>query len=133
MIVMAKTAKPIRDLEKKFFRTRKRLNHWHIGKKEIPYVGGRREHFILVKRKPIKVDFYTWAIWFEHSNARRIKQTKLPGDVRVSTVFIGIDSRELFETMIFGGEHDQYQQRSYSYEAALAEHQLAIQECFKVL
>jgi len=33
----------------------------------------------------------------------------------------------LFETMIFGGEHDDYQERYSTYEEALEGHQRAIQ------
>jgi len=54
-------------------------------------------------------------------------------DVRVSTVFLGLNhswnSKELvlWETMIFGGIHDQgYQERYSSYEDALEGHQKAI-------
>ena len=50
------------------------------------------------------------------------------GDVRVSTVWLGINhnimgSRPVvFELMIFGGEHDEYQERFYSEEDAVKRH-----------
>jgi hypothetical protein len=55
-------------------------------------------------------------------------------DVRVSTVFLGLDHAWngskppiLWETMIFGGKNDQaYQERYASYEDALEGHQKAI-------
>ena len=54
-------------------------------------------------------------------------------DVRVSTVFLGLDhgwsgsKPILWETMIFGGENDQaYQERYASYEQAIEGHQKAI-------
>lgn len=54
-------------------------------------------------------------------------------DVRVSTVFLGLDhcwnggKPILWETMIFGGVNDQnYQERYSSYEDALEGHQNAI-------
>jgi hypothetical protein len=54
-------------------------------------------------------------------------------DVRVSTVFLGLDHSwnrtglVLWETMIFGGDHDQnYQERYSSYEDAVEGHQNAI-------
>ena len=49
-------------------------------------------------------------------------------EVRISTVFLGLDHRHgkgeplLFETMIFGGEHDQYQTRCSTWEQAEAMH-----------
>ena len=69
------------------------------------------------------------------------KQDRLNDDVRVSTVFLCMDHGRLFdddgqpienpvpvlwETMIFGGEHDQYQERYTSHEDALAGHQRAL-------
>ena len=53
-------------------------------------------------------------------------------DVRVSTVFLVLDhawnskTPVLWETMIFGGEHDQYQMRYTSYKDALEGHQKAL-------
>jgi hypothetical protein len=47
-------------------------------------------------------------------------------------VFLGLDHAwdsdipVLWETMIFGGEHDQYQERYTSYEDALKGHQTAL-------
>jgi hypothetical protein len=46
------------------------------------------------------------------------------GDVRVSTVFLGMDHSFgegpplIFETMIFGGEHDEFQDRCSTYAEA---------------
>lgn len=56
------------------------------------------------------------------------------GDILVSTVFLGIamngynkiDPPLLWETMIFGGEHDLYQERYTSHEDALVGHQRAV-------
>jgi len=53
------------------------------------------------------------------------------GEVFVSTVFLSLDHnyREgepiLFETMIFGGEHDQYQERCCTYDEAVKMHETA--------
>ena len=50
------------------------------------------------------------------------------GDVKISTVCLGIEhSGGLFETMIFGGEHDQFQDRCYRYEEAVEMHKKAIE------
>ncbi len=57
----------------------------------------------------------------------------LIGDVKVSTVFLGIDHRFngagdpiLWETMIFGGEHGGYQERYTSLDDAKAGHAKAL-------
>ena len=53
-------------------------------------------------------------------------------DGNVSTVFLGLDHSwsggkpVLWETMIFGGEHDEYQARYTTYEDALEGHQEAL-------
>jgi len=82
------------------------------------------------------------ASWIESAGARRpfheggqiVGRTELPGGVTVSTVFLGIDhsSREdgrpvLFETMIFGGPHADFQQRYYTLAEAEAGHERAVQ------
>ena len=74
-----------------------------------------------------------WGKWCEDSKDRFIEQTDLEGDVRVSTVFLGIDHNFhetgrpiLFETMIFGGEHDQYQTRCATYTEAKKMHTKAL-------
>lgn len=52
--------------------------------------------------------------------------------VRVSTVFLALDHGYgdepplLFETMIFGGEHDDYQERYSTWEEAEAGHKRAV-------
>jgi hypothetical protein len=54
-----------------------------------------------------------WFKWFGDLTNRRVAWTKINEDVYVSTVFIGIDRSYgsapqpwLFETHVFGGEHD---------------------------
>jgi len=53
------------------------------------------------------------------------------GEVEISTVFLifdhsyDSDKPVLFETMIFGGEHDGYQDRYHTYDQALIGHQVA--------
>lgn len=64
--------------------------------------------------------------------SRHVDQTMI-GDVRISTVFLGIDHSHgmgpplLFETMIFGGKHDQYQGRCSTWEQAEKMHSDACQ------
>jgi hypothetical protein len=77
-------------------------------------------------------DLPTWAKWFETAD-RRVAQD-IFGDVRVSTVFLGLDHNFtgdaipiLFETMIFGGPHDQYQERYTTREEAIEGHREAVE------
>jgi hypothetical protein len=54
------------------------------------------------------------------------------GDVRVSTIFLGLDHAHgygppmLFETMIFGGQYNDYYERCSTWEQAEAQHAAAI-------
>jgi hypothetical protein len=99
--------------------------------------------YILDKNNnPIKANVLTAYKWMEYNPKRRIvKQDhikdKLDNEVFVSTVFLGLDHSywkdlqivkpTLWETMIFGGEHDQsYQERYSSYEDAFEGHQKAL-------
>lgn len=90
------------------------------------------DHYILDGKTPKKVDLMTWARWFE--NAERHVANIKQGDIRVSTVFLGLDHSfgygppMLFETMIFGGEHDQYQDRCSTWEQAEEMHKRACEK-----
>lgn len=72
-----------------------------------------------------------WARWFE-KNDRRVKLHIL-GKTEVSTVFLGLNHDFSligpplwFETMIFGGEHDHYQDRCTTWDEAIAMHDKAV-------
>lgn len=75
-------------------------------------------------------DLLQWGRWFEEADRSVAKDTV--GDVRVSTVFLGLDHSFgsgpplLFETMIFGGKHDQYQRRYEDWDSAMLGHQEAL-------
>lgn len=79
-----------------------------------------------------------WAIWFETAN-RTLAENK-EGDIRVSTVFLGLDHSYggeifghapiLWQTMIFGGEHNNYQERYETKEQALVGHIKACELAF---
>lgn len=78
-------------------------------------------HYILdANGDPVpEPDYLAWARWFETSVvARRVDQTNLANGVMVSTVFLGIDHRQLvdgppilYETLVFGGIMDGEGQR----------------------
>lgn len=84
------------------------------------YILKMSKHWILDERgKPVpEEDLAKWASWFGKSPDRVVKQ-EMVGESRVSTVFLGIDhsfnplAQEpvLWETMVFGGELDQEQER----------------------
>lgn len=78
-------------------------------------------------------DLFKWAA--EHESADRtvgrdiVKGTE---EVTVSTVFLGINHSfgsgppVLWETMIFGGEFNDYQERYHTYEEAVEGHRRAV-------
>lgn len=72
-----------------------------------------------------------WGRWFEDHRNRRVAATEL-GQVHVSTIFLGLDHSFgdgpplVYETMIFGGKHDQWQDRYSTREAADQGHQKAV-------
>lgn len=83
-------------------------------------------------KKPYEVSLQESYKIYDDPNMKITKQDKI-GDILVSTVFLGMDhSYEkqgnpiLWETMIFGGEHDLYQERYSSHEDALIGHQRAL-------
>lgn len=89
-------------------------------------------YYVLEGKTPRPVsDVKEWALSFEKAN-RHIAETSLRNGTRISTVFLGIDHRNietfrvgepiLFETMIFGGKHDQHQDRYRTWSEAEAGH-----------
>lgn len=92
------------------------------------------EKYVLdANRNPMPCeDLMEWAEWFELVENRRVAQDQV-GDVKISTVFLGIDHNFggggmpiLFETMIFGGEHDQWQDRCCTWDEAEEMHKRAL-------
>jgi hypothetical protein len=84
--------------------------------------------------KPVS-DLFAWGRWYQKAD-RRVAKTTLTNGSRVSTVFLGLDHQYgrgppvLFETMIFGGEHDQYQARCCTWEEAELMHAEAVQVAY---
>jgi hypothetical protein len=79
-------------------------------------------------------DIIEWARWMDKHDrniARDIIKTDV-GQIMVSTVFLGMDHSFaegppiLFETMIFGGKHDQYQERCSTLDEAKIMHEEAV-------
>lgn len=70
-----------------------------------------------------------WARWMEGNRHRVIEQIELPGDIKVSTVFLGLDHQYAlhgpplwFETMVFGPERTEYSKllgRDWTYRPEL--------------
>lgn len=96
----------------------------------------KSSHYILDENGEVKGvnDVLEWARWFEANPDRHIGYTKIFGKV-VSTVFLGLDYSFsigmsdvpiVWETMIFGGVHDQYQERYATKEEALKGHREAV-------
>lgn len=88
-------------------------------------------YYILENKKPkVCNDIIEWGKWFNNRENKIVKQTTIQ-DVKVSTVFLGIDhsfiggTPILFETMIFGGEHDDFQERYTTWEEAIEGHRKA--------
>ncbi len=77
-------------------------------------------------RKGRPMELMEWARAVE-SDGKVVAQDTID-DQRVSTVWLGLDHRSddgpplIFETMIFGGPHDQYCDRYSTEEMALAGH-----------
>jgi hypothetical protein len=75
-------------------------------------------------------DLLEWAKWM--SLDKRKVALDIVGDIKISTIFLGLDHNWgdgppiLFETMIFGGEHDQFQERYNTREEALIRHAEAV-------
>jgi hypothetical protein len=83
--------------------------------------------------KPIAATSIIEAIaWLDKNPERKAVKQEHIDDVFISTVFLGLDHAwhsdvpVLWETMIFGGEHDQYQERYTSHKDALEGHEKAL-------
>ena len=89
------------------------------------------DKYILKGKKPVpEHDLLKWTRWFETAE-RHVANDRL-GEAQISTVFLGIDHNFgggrpiLFETMIFGGEHDGYQERYHTWKEAEKGHKKAL-------
>ena len=79
------------------------------------------------------IDYWTWVREDKGFIARRVNET-LIGDIRVSTVFLGLDHNyfggppHIFETMSFGTPlgHEEHCERCSTYLQALTQHALIV-------
>lgn len=77
--------------------------------------------------EPLTFDQYRKTLDAKGRN-KRVGWTDIKSDVSVSTVWLGLDhgwsggEPLIFETMIFGGDHDGWMQRYSSEEAAMRGH-----------
>lgn len=84
--------------------------------------------------KPVAKPVLEATQWLDDNDHRRTVKRDEFGNILVSTVFLGLDhallrddnTPVLWETMIFGGEHDQYQERYTSHKDALKGHEKAL-------
>ena len=92
------------------------------------------KYILDAENKPVLCDdIREWGRWYEGGDdKRRVASTEFDGGY-VSTVFLGLDHSfthgepVLWETMIFGGPHDGFQDRYISHEDAVAGHVRAVQ------
>lgn len=74
-------------------------------------------------------DLFRWAHWYETAD-RTVAKSTING-AEISTVFLGLDHNFhegrplLFETMIFGGPHHEFQRRYHTREDAMDGHRWA--------
>lgn len=94
----------------------------------------RKLYWKLEDKVPVRCltreDYYSF---MENKSNWRVDETYI-GEARISTVFLGLDHNHswpngtpiLFETMIFGGEHDDFQERYCTWDEAEAGHKIAV-------
>lgn len=89
--------------------------------------------YILIEKIPFPVnDIIEYSMWYKnHEPECVVGKTHLNG-IEISTVFLGFDQSlgnstkpDLFETMIFGGEHDGFKKRYATWIGAEAGHKKA--------
>jgi hypothetical protein len=93
--------------------------------------GGCKHYMLDTDGNPVRApSLIAWCEWFgKHDDRRRLARDQI-GTVLISTVFLGIDhgwgngrsAPVLWETMVFGGQLDQTQERYTSRADALHGH-----------
>ncbi len=92
------------------------------------------DKYTLEGQKPVLCnDLMKWAKWYETAD-RVVAKTQINDEVEVSTVFLGLDHSFgkgdplVFETMIFGGNLDQEQDRYSTWEQAEQGHKHLVEK-----
>ncbi len=89
------------------------------------------EFSILKGKKIVPASMTEWSQWHSKIENRQVASDQIE-DVRISTVCLGMNHSFgtgpplWFETMIFGGDHDQYTDRYETYEEAEEGHKKAL-------
>jgi hypothetical protein len=100
----------------------------------------RTGQYILVDKKPVQASsIFEWGNFMEDNDVKRVGIDYFKDkSIRVSTVFLGIDHNfrsegppVLFETMIFGGNLSEYQDRYCTWEEAEEGHSEAIKKIYE--
>ncbi len=87
------------------------------------------EYYKLINKEAVPCSCNEWAECFEGTSRRVARSGN--DDIYVSTVFLGLDHSfgegniQIFETMIFGGEHDQGMWRYATWDEAESGHKKA--------
>lgn len=94
--------------------------------------------YILQNREVVPATLKEWVKWF-HENHIQVNFSELPGNIRISTTFIGLSSDFgcfgstvplVFETMIFGGPYHLTRWCYCTYAQAEEGHKKAVELCF---
>jgi hypothetical protein len=95
-------------------------------------------YYILKGKEAVPVeDVIEWARFFEEDK-RRVARTEFGKNNYVSTVFLGLDHSFgegpplIFETMVFGGELDQEQDRYSTWDEAVEGHNRMVERVKKL-
>lgn len=90
--------------------------------------------YILKDKIPVEATLMQWAEWESIDESRKIVEKTNIGTIQVSTVFLGLDHSMsfqnpgppvLFETMIFGGKEDSFQNKYCTWDEAVKGHKEA--------
>lgn len=80
------------------------------------------------------IEWMKWARWFEIEENRRVAQDYV-NEIHISTIFLGFDHNFfshgpaiLFETMVFNGEYDRYQERYSTWDEAVEGHKVTLEK-----
>jgi hypothetical protein len=99
-------------------------------------MGPMSDTYILKGHKPVKCDDLMWWAWWFETADRHVRDTARD-DVRVSTVFLGIDhgfsddGPVLFETMLFVNGSGEQMERYCTWDEAEAGHERWVMKVFK--